>query len=71
MTNEQIIDLFNRAYPVGTTVRYWPGVKRGEGTKSRTISKASDMHGTPVVWIEGCTSCVARTHVDLEEDELC
>lgn len=59
------IDSWNRAYPVGTMVQYWRGAKEGEPTGTgATRTEARDFYGQPVVWIEGCSGCVALTHVE-------
>lgn len=51
--------------PVGTLVRYWPGVREGEGKTGRTRSAVGTVgDGTPVVWIEGEAGCIALTHVE-------
>ena len=57
-------DDFNSRYPVGTLVRYWTGLREGEGKTGVTITRAEVLSGhTAVVWIEGCTGCIALTHV--------
>lgn len=55
---------WNRKHPVGTSVRYWRGVREGTGADGRTRSEASVLGGTAVVWITGCSGCIALTHVD-------
>lgn len=60
-------DIWNGKHPVGTLVRYWRGVKAGppSGTgKTRTEASIMGRH-TVVVWIEGCSGCVALTHVEV------
>ena len=55
---------FNARYPIGTAVRYWTGVREGEGKLSHTRSIAEVLGGhTAVVWIEGESGCVALSHV--------
>jgi len=56
---------WNAAYPVGTEVRYWTGLREGDGRTGATRSEAYDAPGGhPVVFIEGCAGYVALTHVD-------
>ena len=58
------VDAFNENYPVGTEVEYWTGIREGAGKTGTTRSVAELFGGhTPVVWIEGCTGCVALSHV--------
>ncbi len=62
------VDFFNKHYPPGTPVRFWPGVKDGEGILSRTRSKAQILSGdTPVVWVEDYAGAIALTHVQVVE----
>lgn len=61
------VDAFNETVPVGTLVRYWKMAREGEpsGT-SKTSTMASVLSGhTAVVWIEGCSGCVALSHVEV------
>ena len=63
---EREVEVFNTAHPVGTRVRYWRGVRKGapsgEGT---TYHPATVLGGhTAVAWIEGCSGCVALSHVE-------
>ena len=61
---------FNEQHPVGTPVRYWPGVRRGEGRESVTRSIAWELsHGTPLVSVEGYAGGIALTHVEAIDDE--
>lgn len=51
--------------PVGTSVRYWTGVREGDGRVSRTRSIVQRLGGhTLVVWVEGESSAIAVTHVE-------
>lgn len=57
---------FNAAHPVGTPVRYWPGLRRGDGIESVTRTPAWCMGGhTPVVTVEGYAGGIALTHVEV------
>jgi hypothetical protein len=58
---------FNKANPVGTVVRYWKGVREGEPSGvGPTTHEASLLGGhTAVAWIQGCSSCVALSHVEV------
>lgn len=63
-TAEQQAAAFNAAHHVGTPVRYWKGVREGDGVISRTKTPAEVLGGhTAVVWIEDCSGCVALSHV--------
>jgi hypothetical protein len=58
---------WNDRFPVGTVVRYWTSTRDGVGKVGKTRSEAEVMGGhTAVVWIEGCSGCVALTHVQPE-----
>jgi hypothetical protein len=57
---------FNSRAPIGTIVRYWRGLREGDGRRGRTRSIAYiASSGDAVVFIEGCSGYVALTHVDL------
>lgn len=59
-------EAFNAKYPVGTPVRYWPGVREGAGTESKTRSEAWLMGGhSVVVKVEGYAGGIALTHVEV------
>ena len=60
---------FNAAHPVGTTVRYWRGVREGEPSGTgKTRSEAQVLSGhTAVIWIEGCSGCIALSHVEVAQ----
>jgi hypothetical protein len=62
-------DAFNRKHPVGTPVKYWRGFKEGEPSgKGKTRSEAQLMCGGAVVWIAGCSGCIAITHVEATDE---
>lgn len=71
---------FNATHPVGTEVDYWRGVRDlydvGQGRSHRfepsgrgvTTGRAMVLEGhTAVVWIDGCSGCIALTHVRVVE----
>ncbi|MCC5574522.1 hypothetical protein IMZ11_02565 [Microtetraspora sp. AC03309] len=67
---QSAVDAWNAHVPVGTPVRYWTGVREGEGKTGVTRSEAyllgasSGQPGhTPVVFVTGAGSCIALTHV--------
>jgi len=64
--SKQGVKDWNARYPVGTLVRYWCGERAGEPSGvGRTYQEATVLGGhTAVVWIEGCSGCVALTHVE-------
>lgn len=57
-------DEFNSVHPVGARVRYWPGVRTGEGASSQTRTPAWNIAQTPVVSVEGYPGGIALTHVE-------
>lgn len=58
---------FNKQWPVGTTVRYWTGLREGPGEISRTRTSASVLGGhTAVVWVEDHGACIALSHIEVE-----
>lgn len=60
---------FNERFPIGTPVRYWTGVREGEGKVSKTRTEAQVLGGhTAVVWVEDEASCIALTHVRVLAD---
>lgn len=60
----KIMEAFNAKNPVGTPVRYWTGLREGEGRTSTTRSEASLLSDHAVVWVEGQSSCISLTHVE-------
>ncbi|MEW2300232.1 hypothetical protein AB0958_09655 [Streptomyces sp. NPDC006655] len=62
---------FNALYEVGVPVFAFPGARPEDDAKAtrlvtRTRSKASLLSGhTDVVWVDGHSSCIALTHVDV------
>ena len=56
---------FNSCHPIGTRVRYWTGVREGDGRTSATRTKAQVLGGhTSVVWVDGQAGCIALSHVE-------
>lgn len=56
---------WNARYRMGDPVRYWPGVREGEGTESRLRSAAWVLgSGEPVVKVDGYAGGIALTHVE-------
>ncbi|GAB3175103.1 hypothetical protein GCM10027059_48340 [Myceligenerans halotolerans] len=59
---------FNRRYPVGTTVRFWPGLRVGPGQVAATRTPAWTLpSGHAVVAVDGYPGGIALTHVTPEE----
>lgn len=57
---------FNAVHKVGTRVRYWRGARDGDGLVGKTADKAYVLSGhTAVVHIEGCSGCIALSHVEV------
>lgn len=59
------VERFNAQHPIGTPVRYWRGLREGEGTVSRTRSAAALMSDHASVWIEGVSGSIALSHVEV------
>ena len=60
------VDSFNKKASIGATVRYWTGLREGDGVESKTRTEAQILQGhTPVVWVEGHGACIALTHVQV------
>lgn len=51
--------------PIGTPVRYWPGIRQGEGRESVTRTPVWDVCGTPCVTVEGYSGGIALTHIEI------
>jgi len=67
MSPQEKVAHWNESHPVGTPVRFWAGVREGDGKVGETRGPASVLGGrTAIVWVAGCGSCVALTHVDPE-----
>ena len=59
------VERFNERYPVSTPVRYWPGIREGEGRVSVTRTPAWLVGGhTPCVSVEGYPGGIALTHIE-------
>lgn len=62
---DEAVAIFNRQHPVGTRVRYWRGIREGAGLVGFTKSAAGILGDhTAVVWIAGCSGCIALSHVE-------
>ena len=49
---------------IGKKVKYWKMVKRGEPSGVGVVTAGPRiMCGSEVVWIEGCSGCIATSHV--------
>jgi hypothetical protein len=63
------VEAFNKRNTIGTAVRYWAGVREGEGTPSRTCAEATVMGACrAVVWVDGHSGCIALSHVEIEPE---
>ncbi|MCO5167898.1 MAG: hypothetical protein M9894_16260 [Planctomycetes bacterium] len=65
-THEAWLDAraWNARCPVGTPVRYWPGVREGEGRQGVTRSLAWVVSGHASVLVTGQSGSVALSHVE-------
>jgi len=56
---------WNTFHPIGTPVRYWPGVRGGSGKIGKTRSPAWVLpSGSAVVMVTGTSGGVALAHVE-------
>lgn len=63
------------AYPVGSQILYWPGIREGEGRPGYTIAEVSRQHGNGILWVRiaktsGGSDFIAMTHVQLATEGL-
>jgi hypothetical protein len=59
------VSAWNAKHPIGTAVRFWPGVKEGDGRLGATRSEAYvDSAGQAVVFITDYAGYVALSHVE-------
>ena len=64
-SKQRRVDDFNHHYPIGTPIRYWTGIREGEGKSGETRSEATLLGGhTPVVWVTGHAACIALSHIE-------
>lgn len=72
------VEAWNARVPVGFSVRYWPGIRDGEGREGITRAPAWDFNEgrpkpLPVTMIHGLAGVIALTHVEpvdpLPEDD--
>jgi hypothetical protein len=57
---------FNKKYPQGTPVLFWPGVRLNEPLKSRTRGEAWALpSGEAVVRVEGRAGGIALSHIEV------
>lgn len=57
-------DRFNNRHSIGTEVRYWTGLREGDGKVAKTRHQAVVMGDHVSVWVEGEPSCIALSHVE-------
>lgn len=66
---QQLVEDWNQKYPLGTPVRYWTGVREGEGKEGKTRTEASLLSGhSAVVWVTGQPGCISLSHVEPIEE---
>ncbi len=57
---------WNGQHRVGVPVVFWPGARKGEGLRSRTLGPAElSAAGDAVVWVVDHAACIALTHVEI------
>jgi hypothetical protein len=57
-------DAWNAAHPVGTQVRYWTGLREGEGVIGEVRHPAQVMADHVSAWVTGHPACIAITHIE-------
>lgn len=63
---KKLVEAFNKKCQLGTPVRYWTGVREGEGKKGKTKTEAVVLEGhTAVVWVTGHSACISLSHVEV------
>lgn len=63
---EAAVAAFNAKAPIGTPVRYWKGLREGDGAEGTVRSEAYvSASGDPVVFIHGCSGYMALSHVEV------
>lgn len=64
-------DDFNRLYPVGTAVRYYPvtGINKSRSTRTRTPAWTLG-HGEPVVSVDGVSGGVSLRNIELDDSAV-
>jgi hypothetical protein len=55
----------NERFPIGTPVRYWPGIKAGDGAESVTTTPVFLVGGTICVTVKDYPGGIALTHIEL------
>lgn len=61
---ERTRDLWNELHPIGTPVRYWPGVRSGPGREGVTTSHAWMISGHASVKVDTYLGGIALSHVE-------
>ncbi len=70
--NEITAEEFNKRFPIGIRVRYWPirlydGKLLGNPLETKTTSEAWNLCGTPCVRVEGKIGGVSLDHLEVRE----
>lgn len=69
-TQADLVASWNERHPVGTRVRFWKLVKRGEPSGEAFTATPAQMLGghTAVVWLDhvsaGVSGCIALSHIE-------
>lgn len=65
-TPAEMAAAWNAKHPIGTLVRYWRGLREGEPSGvGKVRHPAQAVSGTASVWIDGCSGCIALSHVEV------
>lgn len=65
---QRAVDAFNQRAPAGTNVRFWTGLREGEGRVGQVLAPGAFILSghTPVVMLAGARGCIALSHVSLK-----
>lgn len=51
-------------FNIGDKVKYWRDVNRSDPSGTGKITEIGELCGTAVAWIEGCSGCIALSHLE-------
>lgn len=63
MCNLEAVRVFDKLYPAGAKVEFWPMAREGDGRIGHTKGAPYMLCGTAMIGIEGFSGGIALTHV--------
>lgn len=63
------VEEFNRKFPIGTPVLYWPGSRKEHGFQSVTRTTAWYIGNQPCVSVSGYPGGISLSHIDVIDVE--